>query len=130
MFWASIPETELLLYLYIYKVQYNICVCVHTHTINFTYPELVAWQPHLSLIELRTRKWAKKSSEYPKRAVPNLVSTRGWFYVRQFFYRQGWVVVSGWFKHITLIVHFISIMSAPPQIIRQEILEVGDPCPK
>jgi len=25
--------------------------------------------------------------------------------------------VSGWFKHITIIVHFISITLAPPQII-------------
>lgn len=36
----------------------------------------------------------------------------------------------GWFKCITFFVHFISIItaSAPPQIIRHSILEVGDPC--
>ena len=41
-------------------------------------------------------------------------------------------MVLGCFKHITFIVYFISviIMSAPPQIIRYYILEVGDPCCK
>ena len=36
-------------------------------------------------------------------------------------------VVLVWFKHLTLIVHFISIIitSAPPQIIRHQILEMG-----
>ena len=38
-------------------------------------------------------------------------------------------MVSGWVKHTTFIVHFISIIipSAPPQIIRHEIPKVGDP---
>ena len=43
---------------------------------------------------------------------------------------QGWGrKVSGWFTHITSILHFISIIiaSAPPQSIRHWILEVGDP---
>ena len=33
------------------------------------------------------------------------------------------------FEHITFIAHFISsvFISAPPQIIRHQILEVGDP---
>ena len=33
---------------------------------------------------------------------------------------------------VTFIVHFISIIitSTPPQIIRHEIPEVGDPCPR
>ena len=42
----------------------------------------------------------------------------------------GWeVLISGRFKHITFIVHFISIIitSAPPQIIRHQIPEVGEP---
>ena len=36
-------------------------------------------------------------------------------------------VVWVWFKHITLIVHYVSIIitSAPPQIIRHQILETG-----
>lgn len=39
-------------------------------------------------------------------------------------------MVLGRFKHITLIVHFVSIItvSAPPQIIRHWIPEVGDSC--
>ena len=42
-------------------------------------------------------------------------------------------MVAGRFKHITFIVQFISIIiniSAPPQIIRRQILEVRDPCSK
>ena len=42
-------------------------------------------------------------------AVPNLFGTRDRFCGRQFFHGRGWVVVSGWFKCITFIVHFISI---------------------
>ena len=39
-------------------------------------------------------------------------------------------MVSGWFKLIAFIGHFISIIitTAPPQIIRHQILEVADPC--
>ena len=46
-----------------------------------------------------------------------------------FLWTVGRGMVSGWFKCVTFIVHFISIIvrSAPPQIIRQFILEVGDP---
>ena len=38
-------------------------------------------------------------------------------------------MVSGWFKHITFIVHFISIIiaSAPPQIFRQKPPRLGTP---
>ena len=38
-------------------------------------------------------------------------------------------IFSRWFKNITCIMYFISIVitSAPPQIIRHSILEVGDP---
>ena len=41
----------------------------------------------------------------------------------------GWGVISRWFKHITFIVHLISIntTSVLPQIIRHSIPEVGDP---
>ena len=47
---------------------------------------------------------------------------RDWFRERQFFHGpvgRG-IEVSGWFKHITVIVYFISIIIAlvPPQIIR------------
>ena len=43
--------------------------------------------------------------------------------------RKG-AMVWGWFKHITFIVHFISITitSSLPQIIRHQIPEVGEPC--
>ena len=49
------------------------------------------------------------------------------------FYHRPWGdegVVLGWFKCITFIVHFVSltITSAPPQIIRHWVPEVGDPC--
>ena len=50
---------------------------------------------------------------------------------KMIFSTDGVGMVSGWFKYITFyIVHFISIIitSAPPQIIRHLILEVGDPC--
>ena len=56
--------------------------------------------------------------------IPNLLGTRHWFHGRQIFpwTRGRWVTVSGWFKHITFIVHFISIIiiSAPPQSIRSQ----------
>ena len=57
--------------------------------------------------------------------------------VPQTFWHQGSVLwkiifeemVSGWFKYITFIVNFISIiLSAPPQILKHQILEVGDWC--
>ena len=63
--------------------------------------------------------------------VPNLFSTRHRFHGRWFFHRPGkGGMVSGWFKHMTFIIYFISfiITSAPPQIIRHKILEAGDPC--
>ena len=43
--------------------------------------------------------------------------------------RKG-AMVWGWFKHITFIVHCTSIIitSSPPQIIRHQIPEVGEPC--
>ena len=53
--------------------------------------------------------------------VPNLSGMRDWFRGRQFFHGPGGLgMVSGLFKHITFIVHFISIIiiSALPQIIR------------
>ena len=46
-------------------------------------------------------------------AVPNLFDTRDRFRGRQFFYGPGvggGEMVSGWFKHITFVVHFISII--------------------
>ena len=51
--------------------------------------------------------------------VPNLFGTRDRFCERQFFHRRS-RMVWGWFKCITFIVHFISIViiSAPPQLIR------------
>ena len=41
-------------------------------------------------------------------------------------------MVSGWFKHIAFMVHFISIIiiSAPPQIIKHQTPEVGNSCLK
>ena len=71
--------------------------------------------------------------------LPNLLEQRS-----QSFWHQGPVpwktiflqagagrgMVWGRFKHIMFIVHFISIpiTSAPPQITRYQILEIGDSC--
>ena len=69
---------------------------------------------------------------FPKAAIPNLLGTRDWFHGRPFFHGWSRGLISGWFKNITFIMHFISIIisSAPPQIIKRLILEVGDPCSK
>ena len=42
--------------------------------------------------------------------------------------QEEWDMVLGWFRHITFIVHFISIfiISTPPQIIKHEISVVGE----
>ena len=49
------------------------------------------------------------SVESPRAAVPNLFGTRDRFFRRQFFHTPGVRgVLSGWFKHITFLVHFIS----------------------
>ena len=53
--------------------------------------------------------------------------------VEDFPMDQDWGGCGGkileWFKHISFIVHFIPILitSAPPQIIRHQISEAGDP---
>ena len=62
-------------------------------------------------------------------AVPNLSGTRDWFLGRQFFYRSAWGLVSGWFKHIAFIVHFIFIIitSAPPQSSGVRYQRLGTP---
>ena len=71
------------------------------------------------------------SKEYSRATVPKLSGTSKLFHGRKFSMGQGWVVW-GRFKHITFIVHFISIIitSVPPQIIRPQILDVGDPWSK
>ena len=72
-----------------------------------TFPFVQFWLPYMS-IPL-------------KQQFPTFFGTRDQFHGRQFFHR--WRVegmVSGWFKCITCIVHFISIIitSTPSQIIR------------
>ena len=42
--------------------------------------------------------------------VPSSFGARDWFCGRQFFHKWGWGMVSGWFKCITFIVHFIFII--------------------
>ena len=76
-----------------------------------------------------------RQGKYCISAVPNLLGTReGPVLLKTIFPRtKGWRrggVVSGWFKCITFIVHFISVIitSAPPQTIRHQIPEAGDPC--
>ena len=53
-------------------------------------------------------------------AIPNLFGSRAQFCGRQIFHRHGGGMISGWFKCIMFIVHFISIVitSVPPQRIR------------
>ena len=58
-----------------------------------------------------------KKSLY-KAVVPNLYGNRVWFPRRQFLDWPGQGMFWGWFKCITFIVHFITITSALPQIIR------------
>ena len=61
--------------------------------------------------------------------VPNLFGTRNQFHGRQIFLSLGrGGLVSGLFKCITFIVHFIIISSAAPQTIRYQIPEIVDPC--
>ena len=67
--------------------------------------------------------------------IPNLSGTRDQFRGRQFFHKYnvgGWGrgMVSRIFQGTTFMVHFTSmiITSVPPQIIRHETPEVGDPC--
>ena len=64
--------------------------------------------------------------------TPDIFGTKYQFCERQFFHGPGvgGGMVWGWFKSITLIVHFISIIitSAPPQSLRHSILEAEDPC--
>ena len=45
-------------------------------------------------------------------AGPNFFGTRDWFHGRQFFHEleRGGELVSRWFKHVTFIAHFISII--------------------
>ena len=66
--------------------------------------------------------------------IPHLFGTRDQFRGRQFFHESGHGegMVSWWFKHIAFIVHSISIIitSAPPQVTRLQILEVGTPALK
>ena len=66
--------------------------------------------------------------------TPNLLAP-GCSFTEDDFSLDQWVgEVAGWFqgesKCIALIVHFISIIitSGPPEIIRHQIPEVGDPC--
>ena len=74
------------------------------------------------------------SGEPSKLLVPKSFGIRDQFYGRQFFHGtrgQG----GGGFGMIRvhyIYVHFISIIiiSAPPQIIRHQILEAGDLCSK
>ena len=66
-----------------------------------------------------------------RRVIPNLFGTRDQFLGRQFFQGlgSGGGMVSGWFKCITFIVHFISNLTLP--LVWQEVQvwspEIGDP---
>ena len=44
--------------------------------------------------------------------VPSLFDTRGEFHEDNFSIDQAWGMVSGWFKHIIFIMHFISTAAA------------------
>ena len=51
-----------------------------------------------------------ESAASRKTVVPNLFGSRDQFHGRQFFHRQVVGMVSRWFKCITFIVYFISII--------------------
>ena len=71
------------------------------------------------------------SSQIPK--ISGLLAAGTNFVGDNFSTNQGQGIVSGWFECIAFIVHFTSIIiitSAPPQIIRHQILQVGDPALK
>ena len=87
---------------------------------------------NLSLIRLR-RAWEDKKKKNSHSAAllapsvlcqwyPAFLIPRTWFHGRQLFYRpgvDGGGMVPGWFKFITFIVQFISLITeAPPQVIR------------
>ena len=60
---------------------------------------------------------------------PQPFGSRDCFHGRHFSHGPAWCMVSGWFKCITFIVNFISIIitSTSPQITRYSILEVVAP---
>ena len=94
------------------------------------------------------------SPEDPRSAVPNCLGTKGSFVEDSFSVDRVGVGVGrvgvgrvgvgrvgvgrvgvgrallGRFKHVTFIVNFVSVvvLSAPPPIIKQQTLEVGDLC--
>ena len=76
--------------------------------------------------KLLERRWLWL--EYFQRSPAFLVLETGWWKTN-FPQTRERAMVWGWFKCVTFIVHFISVIitSAPPQIIRHWIPEVGDP---
>ena len=83
-----------------------------------------------TICQYYTAVWNWKTLLWRNSAVPNLFGTGDQFCGRQFFHVLGvGGIVSGWFKCITFIVYFLSIIITlvPPQFIKQEILEVRDP---
>ena len=60
---------------------------------------------------------------------PTFLAPGGGFVEDNFPQTRGGEKASGWFRLVTFTVHLISIIitSAPAQIIRYQILEVGDP---
>ena len=99
-----------------------------TWFLNVYIADLLTYLQHSESKLIRGRLW--KYFPYC-RSVPKLFVTRDWFCGRQLFHGpRGQRMVSGWFKCVTFIVHFISNLMPP--LIWQEVqvhgLEVQDPC--
>ena len=118
--WIIHPSVHLSIHSFVYlpiylSIYLSICLSIHQSIWPSIYPSIY---PSIQLIFVEyllcTGPW-RPSDTQPgptlKVAVPNLFGTRDQFHGSQFFH--GLVaggMVSGWFKHITFIVHFISII--------------------
>ena len=80
-------------------------------------------------IQLAECKQVIKVSEALDQRSPTFLALGTGFVADNFSMDRGGGKGSGWFKHITFIMHFISIIipSAPSQIIRHEIRELTYP---
>ena len=81
-----------------------------------------------SRFQSRQARWAACLRLY---AVHNFLAPGTSFMKDNFSMDGSEGMVSGWFEHITFIAHFVSVViSAPPQILRHSIPEVGGPSPR
>ena len=132
-----------------------ICVCIHIYVLvciyayKHTYMYLHLFI-YISLKYITIEKFRRQANELKMSKVQELIKIliksrllKPLVQQSQTFCHQGpvsWKTIfpwtgekgmgSGWFKHITFIVYFISviIVSAPLEIMRHQIPKAGDPC--